>query len=570
LERIAMTSDALRALVGRGETLAVEFKGEERAPLNDRELVEAVVCLANRLGTDPGWLLVGVEDDGRITGARPRHGATTDPDRVAALIGSRTRPPVTVQVACATLDGKPVLVVEVPPQRQPVATSDGVFLRRTLGGDGRPACMPMDGSAVQALQADRGLLDPSAHIVAAARWEDLDPLEFERFRRSVRERRGRSDESLLDLRDLELAKALGVIEANGEARGVRLTALLLFGKEDALRRFVPGHEVAFQVLRGLDVEVNDFFRWPLLRVMEECEARIRARNREQELMVGLLRVGVPDYPERALREALANALIHRDYLRLGAVHFQWQSEQIEITSPGGFPEGVRLDNLLVTAPRPRNPLLADAFKRAGIVERTARGIDTIFYEQLRNGRPAPSYARSNEATVSVVIPGGAANLDFVRLLVTEAQQGRDLTLDELLILNALWQARSLSTDEAARLVQKPEAEARAALSRLVEAGLVEERGQKKGRTWHLSAAIYRLLGDKAGYVRQRGFEPLQQEQMVLQYVEKHGRITRREAAELCRITGPQAYRLLDRLAEQGLLSREGKRGRGVGYTRGGK
>lgn len=564
-----MSPDEVLRLIAHGETLAVEFKGEERAPLNDRDLVEAVVCLANRPGTEAAWLLIGVEDDGRITGARPRHGAATEPDRLAALIANRTRPPIAVNVAGASLDGKAVLVIEVPPQRQPVATSDGVFLRRMLGGDGKPACMPMDSAAVQSLQADRGLLDPSAQIVAAARWEDLDPLEFERFRRSVRERRGRSDESLLDLRDPELAKALGVIDANGEVRGVRLAALLLFGKDDALRRFVPGHEVAFQVLRGLDVEVNDFFRWPLLRVMEECEARIRARNREQELMVGLLRVGVPDYPERALREALANALIHRDYLRLGAVHFQWQSEQIEITSPGGFPEGVRLDNLLVTAPRPRNPLLADAFKRASIVERTARGIDTIFYEQLRNGRPAPSYARSNEATVSVVIPGGAANLDFVRLLVTEAQQGRDLALDELLILNALWQARSLTTDEAARLVQKPEAEARAALSRLVEAGLVEERGQKKGRTWHLSAASYRLLGDKAGYVRQRGFEPLQQEQMVLQYVDKHGRITRREAAELCRIGPYQATRLLSRLVEDGRLRRHGTR-KAAWYERGAK
>lgn len=564
-----MSPDEVLRLIAHGETLAVEFKGEERAPLNDRDLVEAVVCLANRPGTEPARLLIGVEDDGRVTGARPRHGAATEPDRLAALIANRTRPPIAVNVACASLDGKAVLVIEVSPQRQPVATSDGVFLRRMLGGDGKPACMPMDSAAVQSLQADRGLLDPSAQIVAAARWEDLDPLEFERFRRSVRERRGRSDESLLDLRDAELAKALGVIDANGEVRGVRLAALLLFGKEDALRRFVPGHEVAFQVLRGLDVEVNDFFRWPLLRVMEECEARIRARNREQELMVGLLRVGVPDYPERALREALANALIHRDYLRLGAVHFQWQNEQIEITSPGGFPEGVRLDNLLVTAPRPRNPLLADAFKRAGLVERTARGIDTIFYEQLRNGRPAPSYARSNEATVSVVIPGGAANLDFVRLLVTEAQQGRDLALDELLILNALWQARSLTTDEAARLVQKPEAEAHAALSRLVEAGLVEERGQKKGRTWHLSAATYRLLGDKAGYVRQRGFEPLQQEQMVLQYVEKHGRITRREAAELCRIGPYQATRLLSRLVDDGRLRRHGTR-KAAWYERGAK
>lgn len=561
-----MTPQALRTLIDGGETLAVEFKGEEHASLNDRDLVEAIVCLANRAGTEPAWLLIGVEDDGRITGAQPRHSGATDPARVAALIANRTRPSSAARVESAALDGKALLVIEVPAQRQPVATSDGVFLRRALGGDGRPACVPMDGYAVQSLQADRGLLDPSAQIVADARWEQLDPLEFERFRRSVRERRGRSDESLLDLPDLELAKALGVVDANGSVRGVRLAALLLFAKDDALRRHLPAHEVAFQVLRGLDVEVNDFFRWPLLRVMEECEARIRARNREQELMVGLLRVGVPDYPERALREALANALIHRDYQRLGAVHLQWQTDQIEITSPGGFPEGVRLDNLLVTAPRPRNPLLADAFKRAGIVERTARGIDTIFYEQLRNGRPPPSYARSNEATVSVVIPGGAANLDFVRLLVSEAQQGFDLALDELLILNALWQARSLTTDDAARLVQKPESQTRAALHRLVEAGLVEERGQKKGRTWHLSAATYRLLGDKAGYVRSRSFEPLQQEQMVLQYVEKHGRITRGEAAELCRLSPDQAYRLLARLAEAGRLERHGSK-KGAWYER---
>jgi len=220
----------------------------------------------------------------------------------------------------------------------------------------------------------------------------------------------------------------------------------------------------------------------------------------------------------------------------------------------------------VTAPRPRNPLLADAFKRAGIVERTARGIDTIFYEQLRNGRPAPSYARSDHTGVVVVIPGGEANLDFVRLLVTEAQSGRVLGLDELLILNALGQERSLDTAGAARLTQKPEADTRATLHRLVEAGLVEEHGQRKGRTWHLSAAACRALGDKAAYVRQRGFEPLQQEQMVLQYVEKHGRITRREAAELCRISPDQAYRLLIRLTEDGRLARHGGK-KGAWYER---
>jgi ATP-dependent DNA helicase RecG len=564
-----MTPEALQRLIAGGETLAVEFKGEERVPVNDRELVEAVLCLANRAGTEPAWLLIGVADDGRITGARPRHGSTTDPDKLAALIAGRTRPALSVRVERIPLGHASVLVIEVPAVRQAVGTSDGVFLRRAHGGDGRPACLPMDMAAIQSLQSDRGLLDPSAQIVTAARWEDLDPLEFERFRRSIRERRGRSDEALLDLPDLELAKALGVVEANGVVRGVRLAALLLFGKEETLRRYVPNHEAAFQELRGIEVQVNDFFRWPLLRVMEEIEARIRARNREQELMVGLLRVGVPDYPERALREALANALIHRDYQRLGAVHFQWHPERIEISNPGGFPDGVRLDNLLVTAPRPRNPLLADAFKRAGIVERTARGIDTIFYEQLRNGRPAPSYGRSDSAGVVVVIPGGEANLDFVRLLVREAQSGRVPGLDELLILNALWQERSVATEDAARLTQKPEAGTRATLHRLVEAGLVEERGQKKGRTWHLSAAAYRALGDKAAYVRQRGFEPLQQEQMVLQYVEKHGRITRREAAELCRLASHQARDLLARLVQRGEVSMRGVK-KGAFYERASK
>jgi ATP-dependent DNA helicase RecG len=259
---------------------------------------------------------------------------------------------------------------------------------------------------MQGQQADRGLLDYSALAVADARWDDLDPLEFERFRRFIRESQGRGDSSLAELGNVELAKALGAVQANHEVSAVRVLGLLLFGREDALRRRLPVHEVAFQVLSGQKVEVNDFFRWPLLRVFDELLARFRARNREEELLVGMLRVAVPDYAQAAFREGVANALIHRDYTRLGAVHVQWHEDRIEIANPGGFPQGVRLDNLLVTQPRPRNPLLADAFKRAGVVERTARGVDTIFYEQLRNGRPAPNYGRSDESCVVLVLPGG--------------------------------------------------------------------------------------------------------------------------------------------------------------------
>jgi ATP-dependent DNA helicase RecG len=554
-----MTPERLQELIAAGESLDVEFKGEERSPLSDDDLVEAVVCLANRGADTPAWLLIGVEDDGRVTGARPRHeSGRTDPLRLTALIANRTRPSLTPRIEVVSCQGKEVIVVEVPPQSAPVGTTSGRYLRRALGGDGRPCCLPMFFHEMHARQADRGAQDYSALVIPDASWEDLEPLEFDRFRRSIREHRA-GDQSLLTLPDLELAKALGAVEANGQVRSIRVLGLLLFGKEDSLRRFLPTHEAAFQVLRGQSVEVNDFFRWPLLRLMEEFEQRFTARNREQEILVGMVRVAVPDYPPAAFREALANALIHRDYTRLGAVHVQWHDDRLEISNPGGFPEGVRLDNLLVTAPRPRNPLLADAFKRAGIAERTARGIDTIFYEQLRNGRPAPSYERSNESGVVVVLPGGQANLDFVRLLTEEARAGRVLRLDELLLLNALWQDRRLTTEEAARLTQKPEFDVRVVLNRLVEAGLVESRGERKGRTWHLSAATYRRLGQRAAYVRQRGFEPLQQEQMVLQYVDKFGRITREETCTLCQVGPYQAYRLLKSMVEKGLLIAKGQK-----------
>jgi len=178
----------------------------------------------------------------------------------------------------------------------------------------------------------------------------------------IRESRGRSDAALADLPDQEIAKALGAVEANHEVSVIRVLGLLLFGREDAIHRYLPTHEVAFQVLSDTRVVVNEFFRWPLLRIMEELLSRLQARNQEEELMVNIFRIGIPDYSEQAFREGLANALIHRDYSRLGAVHVQWHEDRIEISNPGGFPEGVRLDNLLVTPPRPRNPSLADAFK----------------------------------------------------------------------------------------------------------------------------------------------------------------------------------------------------------------
>ncbi|GAB6145456.1 hypothetical protein JCM12294_28940 [Desulfocicer niacini] len=105
--------------------------------------------------------------------------------------------------------------------------------------------------------------------------------------------------------------------------------------------------------------------------------------------------------------------MHRDFSRLGAVHIRLDNDGLTISNPGGFVDGVTLDNLLVADPRSRNPLLSDIIKRIGLAERTGRGIDRIYEGMLRYGRPAPDYAMSNAFTVSVQLLNTAPDLDFL-------------------------------------------------------------------------------------------------------------------------------------------------------------
>lgn len=545
-----VTVEEVRAWVAGGESLTVEFKGESRERLNDTDLVEAAACMANARG---GVLLIGVEDDGAITGAQPRHGSYTDIRRVEALVGNQTQPSCPVACAVVPVDGVNVIVIRVPEGRPITATNRGVYKHRLLDVHGKPQCLPFYPHEMQSRESSRGALDFSAIIVPDATWDDLDPLEFERMRQTIARNGARADAALLTLSDVSLVKALGLGDGGDRIERIRVAGLLLLGREESLRRLLPTHEVAFQAMSGTRVNVNDFLRWPLIKVSDELTSRFDARNEEEEIMIGAVRAAVPDYSRAGYREAVHNALVHRDYAAKGAVHVFWRNDEIEVASPGGFPDSVNISNLLVTGPRPRSPVLADAFKRIGLVERTGRGIDTIFEGQLRNGRPAPDYSRSSGGSVQVVLPGGPANLAMARFIIERDTLSQPVTLEEMLVVNAVESERRIDVARAAELLQKGEPAARAVLERLVEAGVMEARGERQQRVYLFTAATYRAIGPASAYTRAAGFEPLQQEQMVLAHLRAHGRMTRSDAAELCRITSITAKSLLRRLLRRGLV-----------------
>ena len=573
-----LTDEELRRLIASGEQFTTEFIPETDAPLTDDQLVDAVVCLANGHG---GVVLVGVTDEGLPTGAKPRHGTYTDPHRVALMVSGRTVPSCPVECSVMAMDGVELLVIEIPAGRPVTSTSEGVYRRRGTDAHGRPVCVPFLVHEIQGREATRGALDYTALVVPEASWDDLDPLEIERVRRTIAKNRGRADAALLDLSDAEIVRALGLGEG-GKERGdrverVRVAALLMVGREEAIKRYVPNHEVAFQVLRGTRIAVNEFVRWPLVRAAEEIGLRFDARNQEDELAVGMVRVGVPAHSPSGFREALHNALVHRDYTRLGAVHVQIreaggpnsEGEEIEVSNPGGFPDQVRLDNILVAPPRPRNPVLADAFKRIGLVERTGRGIDTIFEGQLRYGRQLPDYSRSTGSTVQVLLHDGPANFGVTRLVAERDVPGRRLSVDELLVLNEIVRMQEpLGIGRAATIVQRMEGPTRAVLDRLVESGLLDGWEDRRERVYYFTSPVARSLGiedlDEDVAAEHAG----ERERKIMEYVDLHGKITRSAAAELCGLEGREARTVLEKLVRRGELIVRGEK-RGAYYERAG-
>lgn len=545
-----MDEHDLENLIAKGETLAVEFKSDAKG-LSDRDLVAAVVALAN---TEGGALLLGVEDDGTVTGLHVSHANVSG---IPSLIANKTNPSISVRVESAMVEGHSIARIQVPKSRQLVSTSDGLLLRRRIKLDGKPEAVPFYPHEFIERQSSLGLVDPSAMTIEGMEADQLDPLQRLRVRNGIKKYGG--DQSLIALADDELDSALGICRFVSGRRRPTVAGLLLLGTEDAIRTHLPAYEVAFQVLRGTDVKANEFFRKPLLETFEAVDLLFNARVSEEELQVGLFRVPVPNFDRRAFREAFVNALVHRDFSRLGAVHVRLDDDGMSISNPGGFVDGVTLDNLLVAEPRSRNPLLADIIKRIGLAERTGRGIDRIFEGMLRYGRPAPDYSMSNTTTVSVRMADVAPDLDFLRMVVEQEDKLGTMPIDSLIILSRLREERRLGTAEFVPSVQKPDAVVRATLEKLTEAGLLQPHGTGRGRTYTLSANLYRKAGKKAEYIRQAGFAPIQQEQMVLNYIEKHGCIKRADVMDLCQITQDQAYKLLLRLKNRGAVIQTGER-----------
>lgn len=532
------------------ETLTVEFKSDIKK-LSDNVLIDEIVGMTN---TDGGHLYLGVEDDGEITGVHKHH---ADEIGVVALIANKTVPSVSVRAELIEEEGKNVLMISIPVSRGITATTDGKILRRRLKLDGTPENVPMYPYEIPGRLSELSLLDYSAQIVQGATIEDLDENERIRLRKIIKYRKG--DQTLLDLSDEELDKALQLVKEDNGVIYPTVTGMLILGKEARLAELIPTAKASFQVLEGTQIRKNEQYAKPLLEVFEMFEEYMQAWNPEREMEYGLFRVPIPEFSKEAFREGLVNAFCHRDYTILQTVRVAIEDEGLTISSPGGFIEGVNLQNLLTVEPHGRNPVLADALKRIGLAEKTGRGIDRIFEGSIVYGRPLPDYSESTERLVKLFIQRAEADLPFTKMISNEENRlGRSLPINSLLILSALRHNRRMNIHELSEMLHISEIRTKTNVERIVESGLVEATGNGKARSYMLSLQVYKEQCNTIGYVRQTGINSLKHEALILELASKqNGYITRDNVVELLGMTTSQAYRILKKMADKGKLVLEG-------------
>ena len=542
------------------ETLTIEFKSDRKV-LPMEELYNQIVAMAN---TDGGSIFLGMEDNGDVTGVDSQHKNIVD---MAAKIQTHTVPTLYPSLHLEQWDQTDVLVIDVLPSRQLVMTSEGRYMRRRLKKGGEPEIIALQPHEVVQRLSSVQTIDPSAQVIENIKASDaLNSIERERLRNMVRIYHG--DTELLELTDEELDKALEFVKERDGVLFPTIAGLLMIGHEQVIRDFVPGNEVLFQVLNGVDVLANPpAMRSSILSIFEKVDLLFQSRVTEQEIQVGLFRVPVPNYEPDAFREGFVNALVHRDYFRSGAVHVQLQNDSMMISSPGGFPEGVSSDNILTVAPTPRNRVLAEAAKRIGLAERTGRGVDKIYRAMLRSGHDIPDY--SDSSSTSVVLRLNSSELDeqFVRMLVEEEKKMNKLMpVDALIVLSTLKNERRASLPELSRKVQKREADTKVTVEWLVELGMVEGIGNGKARRYMLSSKVYALSGDETGYIRQRGMTIIDEMGMIMRHVEKYGRINSKQTADHCKSDLNHANYVLRKMVEKNML-RKGGSGKNTFYTK---
>jgi ATP-dependent DNA helicase RecG len=434
-------------------------------------------------------------------------------------------------------------------------TTDGSAKIR-IGKD----CKPMTGSMRHQRSVELGIIDFTAEVIKDLTYNELSKVEIAKLKNIIRATK--PEASLLKLRDEDLLKQLGIIKNDHPT----IAGLLLVGEEDAIEKYIPSHEVVYLHMKSdINYDKRSDYKNGLLSVLEDVCRNIELYNNVTTVKIGLFHFEIKDFPEETYREIILNAVLHRDYSEQSAVFVRHFKDRLEISNPGGFVSGITPENILRQDSRPRNRHLAEVLRKIGLVEKAGMGVKRIFYTQLALGKETPKYI-SDGHSVRVAVRDGSIDEYFAKFVKESEKLGKEIGLDELLILSVLRRQRELTLNQAPAILQLDAARTREILMRMTAFGYLEKSGIKKGQLYRLSSRVCKQLGESIGYVRDKGIDEVRYPEMILQYIKKYGPISNRQVRELTGVDIYKASKLLNGLVKSGTLNRVGTSDRNARYV----
>lgn len=525
------------------------YDGGSRVKPSERRkcILGYVTALCNEGG---GHLVLGMEDayPHKVVGTKQSEGHIGDLE--SDIYRDTQIRPVIYELFEDEVNKKGrVLVIEIPPR--PVGKLfrfEDVALMR-VGEELKPMSDETIFSILQEHEPDF-----SADICDGITIDDLDIEAIRILKQKYAIKQKNSD--FLTLPDKQVLSDLNLIK--GEK--VTNAALILVGKQEVLNQRLPQASVILEFRKSeslVPYTNRQVYGQPFYKMIDLLWHDIDLRNDKIDVNENSYIFNIPYFNEEVIREAVNNAIAHRDYRRTSETVIKQFSQKMIIMNTGGFPLGVTIENLLRVQSTPRNRLLADVLAKTGIVERSGQGVDKIYKNTLSEGKDEPDYSHSDPFRVELHLSAVIKDKAFALFLDSEQRdlpEEEKLSVFEVIALNYIREGKSNKVDKEM-------------LKALQERGLIEKRGKTRGTYYILSKSYYEFCGKEGEYSKREDWNATQALPVIMAHFNTFKTAKMKDFVSILdsHMSRKQVRNIIDLFVEKGILSKEGT-GSGTVYS----
>ena len=236
---------------------------------------------------------------------------------------------------------------------------------------------------------------------------------------------------------------------------------------------------------------------------------VNLRNDKQHYQEGFFVFDIATFNERVVREAILNAVSHRNYQFGGSIFVRQFRDRLVVESPGGLPFGITLDNIL-DRQLPRNRRIAEILSLCGMVERSGQGMNLMFELSVQEAKPLPDFTGTDDFFVSVTLNGLIIDKAMLSVINRISERGAELlSTEDFLVIDALYHERPLNEKMQSRL------------NRLIEMGIVEHIGRKK---YVLARSLYAATGKTGVHTRHVGLDRDTNKELLLKHIRQNNEV----------------------------------------------